>query len=340
MHPNTKVISIIGAGWYGCHLALSFLKRGYEVHIYEKNSHIFSESSGINQNRLHLGFHYPRCSKTRNQSRRGYRLFSNSYKSIIKRLDMCIYAVPYIGSILDFTTYVSIMKSSNLYFEDVTDALPFSLNGIEGALDCEEALIDFNEAKKLFEGELDHLIKYNTCISFDDCRRMASSNHLVLDCTWNKIVPNDRYFYEVALMFRYDHVHRINIGLTLVDGELFSIYPYDDNSSSISHVKYTPILRCDNPQDAYKFLLENKQNAFDATREKIEKSIQTFFPKFNKYYINPTPLLSIKTKTTFNYISSRATYIESNSDSFYSVHAGKIDTIFDTEHLVLELLEG
>jgi hypothetical protein len=340
MSSSAKVISIIGAGWYGCHLALSFLERGYCVRVYEKNNQPFFEASGINQNRLHLGFHYPRCSKTRNQSRRGYRLFSNRYKSIVKNLDMCIYAVPSSGSLIDYSTYSAIMKSSNLYFEEVTDALPFSLIGIEGAIDCEEALIDFNAAKSFFAEKLDKVINYNTPISFSDCIQMSTSNQLVLDCTWNKIVPSDNYFYEVALMFRYDHVHRINIGLTLVDGDLFSIYPYDDLSSSVSHVKYTPIKRFDCPLDAYSFLNENRSNSFLPVQEKIENFIKSFFPRFNKYYINPRPLISIKTKTKSNFTASRATYIEKNSTNFYSVHAGKIDTIFDTEHLVLELLEG
>ena len=154
MNHAFREICVIGAGWYGCHLAYSLSRRGYKVKIYEKNNAIFGEASGFNQNRLHLGFHYPRCYKTRAQSRRGFRLFKNYYPQLVTPLGMAIYAVPESGSIMDFQTYRDIMSSSDLYFEVVTSSLPFHLIGIEGALDCEEALIDADKAKEFFTESL------------------------------------------------------------------------------------------------------------------------------------------------------------------------------------------
>ena len=58
-----KNFCIIGAGWYGLHLA-SELKKKYNVTIFEKEKSIFLGSSGFNQFRAHEGFHYPRSSKT------------------------------------------------------------------------------------------------------------------------------------------------------------------------------------------------------------------------------------------------------------------------------------
>lgn len=53
-------IAIIGAGWFGCLIADELLKRNYKVRIFERENEIFNNASGNNQNRLHLGFHYPR----------------------------------------------------------------------------------------------------------------------------------------------------------------------------------------------------------------------------------------------------------------------------------------
>ena len=59
-----KNFCIIGAGWYGCHIGLYLKDKGHNVKIFEKESRIFSGSSGFNQFRLHKGFHYPRSSET------------------------------------------------------------------------------------------------------------------------------------------------------------------------------------------------------------------------------------------------------------------------------------
>jgi len=56
----SKNIIIIGGGWYGLYSAL-LLQNNYNVIVVEKNSDIFDNSSNYNQNRLHLGYHYPRC---------------------------------------------------------------------------------------------------------------------------------------------------------------------------------------------------------------------------------------------------------------------------------------
>ena len=59
-----KKIAIIGAGWFGCHIALEILKLNkFKIQIFERNKDIFNGASSNNQNRLHLGFHYPRSKK-------------------------------------------------------------------------------------------------------------------------------------------------------------------------------------------------------------------------------------------------------------------------------------
>ena len=53
-----KKIAIIGAGVYGCWIAFTLSKKGYEISIFEKNNEIISESSKLNQYRIHRGYHY------------------------------------------------------------------------------------------------------------------------------------------------------------------------------------------------------------------------------------------------------------------------------------------
>jgi L-2-hydroxyglutarate oxidase LhgO len=61
-------IAILGAGVFGCTLALVLSKnKSYKIHLYEKKSDIMQMASKYNQQRFHHGFHYPRSQKTFNE---------------------------------------------------------------------------------------------------------------------------------------------------------------------------------------------------------------------------------------------------------------------------------
>ena len=98
-------IAIIGAGWYGCHLASSLDAIGMSVKVFERNTRPLHEASGNNQFRLHMGFHYARHYNTRMQSRDGYMRFIERYPSLSGKIENNIYAVPSKDSLIDFLTY-------------------------------------------------------------------------------------------------------------------------------------------------------------------------------------------------------------------------------------------
>jgi hypothetical protein len=71
-------------------------------------------ASGNNQNRLHLGFHYPRSYKTRIQSIKGFNEFVKKYPKFSNKIEKNLYFIAnHNKNITDFDTYKSIMKSSD-----------------------------------------------------------------------------------------------------------------------------------------------------------------------------------------------------------------------------------
>ena len=116
-----KKIAIIGSGWYGCHIA-SILMDIYDVTIYEKNDVIFNNSSFYNQNRLHLGYHYPRNYATRNMCYKNYDRFKKKYSSLVDNIENNYYAIND-DSIIDYNTYVNIYKQEKFEFEIVDNKL-------------------------------------------------------------------------------------------------------------------------------------------------------------------------------------------------------------------------
>ena len=86
-------IAIIGAGWYGCHVALELKKIGYTVEVFEKNSTIFSGISGNYGIRLHRGPHYPRSEKTRQICANSFNDFLDLYPELIVEHEHSYYAL-------------------------------------------------------------------------------------------------------------------------------------------------------------------------------------------------------------------------------------------------------
>lgn len=75
--------AVIGAGFYGLHIASRFKALGLETRIFEKANDILTFASGNNQYRLHLGFHYVRSFRIRQQSRDGYFRFLERYEILL-----------------------------------------------------------------------------------------------------------------------------------------------------------------------------------------------------------------------------------------------------------------
>lgn len=76
-------IAVIGGGIYGVSVAIRLRSKGYNVDLYEKNKDILMAASGINQYRLHRGYHYPRSDDTIDSCRDTIGEFIDEYKDAI-----------------------------------------------------------------------------------------------------------------------------------------------------------------------------------------------------------------------------------------------------------------
>lgn len=227
-------IAIIGAGWLGCHLALKMRDR-HQVILYE-GEEVFSRTSYKNQNRLHLGFHYARNSYTRNLCKQTFAEFLNDYDFLTSEIQNNIYAIPNLHSLLDFDTYLHI-------FEDYEyEIFPADLNNIQGAIRVNERYIDPFKAKRFFEGELEDVIRY-TKVEETDLGFLTSESDLVINCTNNQFHKiEDKCYDEDCEVLLYDRINNDVFfdALTMVDGKLYSIFPYKDNTFTVTDVSITP----------------------------------------------------------------------------------------------------
>lgn len=100
-----KKIAIIGAGWYGCHVAQQLAKlrdvtgeKLYDVTLIERKTEIMDEISGNFGIRLHTGLHYPRSPETLESCQRGLKKFLEIYPDLVNTHDCSIYGIGKIDS--------------------------------------------------------------------------------------------------------------------------------------------------------------------------------------------------------------------------------------------------
>ena len=332
-------IAIIGAGWYGCHLANLLSKLSFDIKLFEKSDSVFNGSSGTNQNRLHQGYHYPRSHRTRIQSRDGYIRFIERYPTLSKKIENNVYVIPRYYSSLDFQTYKIIMASAGLEFTDVTQSIDY-LNGIEGALRCEERLILTDKAKQYFTDKLQHCLVLNKEVSLTDIRCGEIDGETFdyfIDCTWGRLSDFKReLFFEktIQLNYRVRPGASFSSALTFVDGDLFSLFPTEnDGMYTLTHVSHTPVSVFSSPDE---FDHEVSEEIVTQCRSSMERDMQRHFAQFPEYFEYQGYDISMKTKVRDD-SDDRSCYIERDGNVI-KVLSGKIDTIFYASEKVLSIL--
>ena len=237
-------IAVIGAGWYGCHMALSLKTLGFNVTVFERGSRLLNEASGNNQFRLHLGFHYSRHHGTRIQSRNGFMRFIERYPSLSREVPENIYAVPREESLIDFPTFRLIMTSSGLDFRELRENTAGLLN-VDGMVLSDERVLLTERARSYFLSHLTDCIRFNTNVSNIESLRYnvkveGAAFDFIVDCTWGHLggMPA-RVFFEPTILLYYEAEDPFP-AITLVDGDLGSIYPTEDpNIYTLSSVPHT-----------------------------------------------------------------------------------------------------
>ena len=224
-------IIIIGSGWYGLHiyLFLKDLNKEYNLIVLEKNESIFEGSSNYNQNRLHLGYHYPRSYKTRKLCIEGYYKFISKYREVIDFIDYNYYLISN-NSLIDYETYLSIFNGINYHHNIIKNTY---FNNIDGnIINTKEKIINSVKSKEYFKKKInfeDFKLNYNVTKILQKDNKVIINNDLVcdllIDCTYNKLnLSKKKYIYELTISLIYKRLNFDNKfeSITVMDGNFFS----------------------------------------------------------------------------------------------------------------------
>jgi hypothetical protein len=321
-------IAIIGGGWVGCHLTYK-LQNSHDVTLFEKNENLFQETSFNNQNRLHLGFHYARNSKTRKMCFSTFDKFLLDYGFATKKIKNNFYCVPNFDSSIDYETYYQIFKDHNV------SPIKNRFVEVEGCINTNEMYIDFNIMCDFFNNKISFVQKE---IKKNELKKMLKQYDIVINCTNNYLKDENliNCFYELTLTLIYKkNKNNFFDSVTFVDGNLFSIYPYKDNLHTVTDVQHTPIKRFKNIKDLKKFKIS--EELINKKKELIEKKIRKYYPEFNNDFEYVSFFISTKSK--FENKSDDRYPVITQNNNLINCFTGKIQGIYIIEEKIKNIID-
>jgi hypothetical protein len=318
-------VLVIGTGWYGCHLACHLLSQGHTVVLVDKSNVFFSGSSSKNQNRLHLGYHYPRSPDTIRECIDGYERFTVTYPQLLQQIPNNYYFIASHGSKVTFENYIKLFPDATIH----NSPLPLPIDKVEtNYIRCDEQFISFEKARSFFQERLDkYFVKIDDTEVFKSIKTI--SQHLggefdyTLNCTYNHLEPIEFDHYELFLTLLYRVDSPDLFAYTIMDGNYFSLYPYsiEDRVYTLTSVEHGVI---------------SSEADIDRHRAKIEAGILEFIPSWNEktQYVSYYVSYKTKPKTQTDDRSLRHR-VDGNTVHFYG---GKITGVFRAEAILDELM--
>jgi len=335
--------AVVGAGIYGITAAIKLKAAGYNVDLYEREDDIMKAASGINQYRLHRGYHYPRSKDTIDSCKRGYDSFISYYgQSVIKDTEH-YYNIASKESLVSPEEYLKVLDESKLEWK-IDEPLP----GCDLTIKCNEKLYDPSilknicyerlegcgiiadlntEVKKLDSDKYEHIIyatyaglnsitKINTNYQFELCEKpifklppqYKNKSIVIMDGPFMCFDPYANTDYHVA----GNVVHAIHVRNIGTKPEIPSAYKEYLNKGIIKNPKYTNV-------------------------DRFIESAKTFFPDIDSAE-HIGSMYTIRTVLPNKDTTDERLTIVSKEDNNFILFSGKIGNCVDAANKIIKEL--
>ncbi|MDP2357105.1 MAG: FAD-dependent oxidoreductase [Beijerinckiaceae bacterium] len=259
--PEVDVI-VVGGGIFGCLSAIELAKRGLSVKLLEQNADLMKGATLNNQNRLHLGYHYPRDVETAKQCQRGFDEFRRAYPECILSGFDNAYFISSENSKVGLAEYSTFCDNAGLPFNELRlQEFGEAIKNVDGGILTEEVVYD---SKLLSERVLRDLTLNNvemmchnkvskveeTDFGFDVCVDTKKlSARAIVNCTYANFnafntslgLPKKQFQYELTVVPIVRWRQKVSpIGITIMDGPFFTILPFGKSGDYLLyHVNHT-----------------------------------------------------------------------------------------------------
>lgn len=256
-------VAVIGCGIFGATIALRLNGAGCKVTVHERLSAILGGASFNNQNRLHLGFHYPRDMHTAKQCARGFLRFKETFRESILEGFPNAYFIASQGSLTSPDEYLAFCEKLDLPYEitDLDGFLP-RVEGVDLGLLVDEVVYDCGELRRVIGQQLAASpIELRVSVNVDSISRthagfvLRTGDRLegpydaIVNCTYsdgNRFtdqlghnVPRRQFEYTVVPIFEWNEAP---LGITIMDGPFMTVLPFGNSGRFLLyHVKHSVV---------------------------------------------------------------------------------------------------
>lgn len=347
----TKKVAVIGGGIFGVTIAVKLAKY-FSVDLYEKEKDILQAASGINQFRIHRGYHYPRSAKTALTSIASEKSFREEYLEAVIDETENFYAIAKFNSKTSAKKYLEFLKKYRLKYQKENLSL---LNNelIDLVIKVDESLID---SKKLRKSAWEKLNKAGVNVFL---RKKATPQTLdkydfSIICTYANINHLVKQYPEQMSDYQYELCEKIvvklpaefkNKSLVILDGPFMCFDPYGKTGlflmGNVIHAIHQSNIG-KNPKHGklFKNLLNNGiiTNPPITNFKKFIESTEQFVPKI-KYAKYVGSMFTHRTVVpNKDSTDERLTTIKQVSDKIYTVFSGKIVNSVEVADQILKKL--
>ncbi len=112
----TRRIAVVGGGIFGVTAAVKLAEEGHRVELFERNRELLMAASGVNQFRLHRGYHYPRSPETAQSCRDSEASFRQEYAGAILPQARHYYGIAKQGSLTSASDFLAFCDRQGLEY--------------------------------------------------------------------------------------------------------------------------------------------------------------------------------------------------------------------------------
>lgn len=346
-------VAVVGGGVFGAMTALRLEQAGHKVSIFERLPSLMMGASYNNQNRLHLGFHYPRDDETAYQCVRGFERFVKEFESCILSNFKNAYFIASNDSLTTPASFLTFCHRHGLKIRDINlEEFTPKVRHVEMGVLTEEVVYD---ASLVRENIIDRLkssdVEIQLGVEVVDISRDFPSGYListsvesnrnfdaVVNCSYadiNRLTSNlnhkiniQRYEYTALPIIELDLPEPT--GITILDGPFMTLLPFGKtNQYLLYHVKHV-VIACDEAAFLNRKWLQPDTSPFagidkEAWFSTMLESCVRFLPSLREarlagYLQGPRMVLAKRDDT-----DARPSIVTEHEPGYITVFSGKID---------------